>query len=221
MIYQAAIFDMDGLLLDTEKVCMQAFHDACTALSLPFLKDVYLGIIGRNAQGIEQALREGYGAALDYPQLRSEWMNRYHPIVKQQAIPIKEGVIELFKWLKAQAIPIAVATSTHKELAITKLKRAGLLTYVESLSCGCEVDKGKPHPEIYLLAARRLNVASENCLAFEDSSNGVQAAIAAGMQVYQVPDLVQPSSDIVALGHRISDSLSDVLKHLKKQQEKI
>lgn len=218
MNYQAAIFDMDGLLLDTERVCMQAFRDACDALSLPMLEEVYLGIIGCNAQGIEQVICAGYGASLDYPQLREEWTSRYHPIIEQRAVPIKEGVIELFNWLTAQAIPIAVATSSHKKQAVAKLELAGLSDYVKSLSTGCEVDKGKPDPEIFLLAAQRLNISPEKCLAFEDSSNGVRAAIAAGMQVHQVPDLVKPDAQIIALGHTISDSLSDVLNNLKEQQ---
>lgn len=218
MNYQAAIFDMDGLLLDTEKVCMQAFADACKALSLPMLTEVYLGIIGCNAQGIKQVICNGYGADLDYQRLRTEWMGRYHPIVEQQAIPVKEGVIDLLDWLKAQAIPIAVATSTHKELAIRKLKLAGLFGYFEQISTGCEVSQGKPHPEIFLLAAQRLNTPAQICLAFEDSSNGVRAAIAAGMQVHQVPDLVKPGADIIALGHTISNSLTDVLTQLKAQR---
>ncbi len=217
MNYKAAIFDMDGLLLDTERVCQQAFREACEALSLPMLEDVYLGIIGCNAQGIKKVICDGYGEDLDYEQLRIEWMNRYHPIVEQQAIPVKKGVIDLLDWLKAQSIPIAVATSTHKELAITKLKLAGLFDYFEHLSNGCEVSKGKPDPEIFLLAASRLNISAQHCLAFEDSSNGVRSAIAAGMQVYQVPDLVKPCADIIALGHTIRDSLSDALNHLKKQ----
>jgi len=217
MNYKAAIFDMDGLLLDTERVCQQAFRDACATLSLPMLEDVYLGIIGCNAQGIEQVICDGYGADLDYQQLRREWMNRYHPIVEKQAIPVKKGVIDLLDWLKTQEIPIAVATSTHKELAITKLKLAGLFNYFQQISSGCEVTNGKPNPEIFLLAAQRLNVSPDSCLAFEDSSNGVRAAISAGMQVHQVPDLVKPGADIIALGHSISDSLADVLNNLKEQ----
>jgi HAD superfamily hydrolase (TIGR01509 family) len=215
MDYQAAVFDMDGLLLDTERVCMQAFRDACGVLSLPMLEEVYLGIIGCNAEGIERVIRNGYGKELNYPQLRTEWTKRYHPIIEQQAIPKKEGVIELFDWLKAQKIPIAVATSSHKKQAVAKLKLSGLSNYVESLSTGCEVSKGKPDPEIFLLAAQRLNTSPQHCLAFEDSSNGVRAAIAAGMQVHQVPDLVEPNADIIALGHTISDSLADVLNSLK------
>ena len=215
MSYQAAVFDMDGLLLDTERVCMQAFRDACEVLALPMLEDVYLGIIGCNAEGIERVIRTGYGIELDYPQLRTEWVKRYHPIIEQQAIPKKEGVMELLNWLRAQQIPIAVATSSHKKQAVAKLRLAGLTDYVDSLSTGCEVSNGKPDPEIFLLAAQRLHTPPERCLAFEDSSNGVRAAIAAGMQVHQVPDLVKPNADIIALGHTISGSLADVLNDLK------
>lgn len=215
MNYQAAVFDMDGLLLDTERVCQQAFRDACQSLSLPFLADVYLKIIGCNAQGIKEVICEGYGPDLDYLQLRTEWMNRYHPIVEYQPIPVKKGVIELLQWLKKKQIPIAVATSTHKELAVTKLKLAGLFDYFQLICNGCEVSNGKPSPDIFLLAAKRLNTAPELCLAFEDSSNGVRSAKAAGMQLYQVPDLVEPCNDIIALGHNICDSLEEVLKQLK------
>ena len=161
MNYQAAIFDMDGLLLDTERVCQQAFRDACDYLSLPFLQETYLSIIGCNAQGIEKILTEGYGHLVDYEVLRKQWMGRYNPIVKKQAIPVKTGVINLLSWLKANNIPMAVATSTHRELAITKLKLAGLHDFFEHLSTGCEVQQGKPHPEIFLLAAQRLNVAPD------------------------------------------------------------
>lgn len=224
MNYQAAIFDMDGLLLDTERVCQQAFRDACDFLSLPFLEQTYLSIIGCNAQGIEVILTAGYGDRIAYEPLRKAWMDRYNPIVKNQAIPIKEGVLTLLTWFKENNIPMAVATSTHRELAITKLKLAGLYDYFDHLSTGCEVQQGKPHPEIFLLAAERLNIAPELCLAFEDSNNGARAAIAAKMQLFQVPDLVQPSEEIKELGHVVADSLSDVhqllLKHAPLSQDK-
>ena len=210
MNYKGAIFDMDGLLLDTERVCQKAFKDTCEALSLPFLEDVYLSIIGCNAQGIKAILTEGYGDKIAYEPLREAWMSRYHPIVQHQAIPVKKGVITLLTWLKEQNIPIAVATSTHRELAITKLKLAGLYDYFEHISTGCEVQHGKPHPEIFLLAAKRLNIKPELCLAFEDSNNGARAAISANMQLFQIPDLVEPSEQVKALGHKIMSSLSDV-----------
>ena len=91
--------------------------------------------------------------------------------------------------------------------------------YFEHISSGCEVTHGKPHPEIFLLAAKRLNVPAEQCLAFEDSSNGVLSALAAKMQVYQVPDLVIPDQEIIALGHQIQPSLDVVLTQLKQQKK--
>lgn len=217
MSYQAAVFDMDGLLLDTERICMEAFKEACQKLSIPFIQSAYLKIIGCNAKGIENAIMPHYSEFVEYNPLRKEWMEGYWPIVKTQAIPKKPGVIALLEWLKSNGIPMAVATSTHRELALTKLKLAQLDGYFEHISTGCEVTQGKPHPEIFLLAAKRLNIPAEQCLAFEDSANGVKAAIAANMQVYQVPDLVIPDENIRTLGHRIEASLNDVLTHLQQQ----
>ena len=218
MKFQAAIFDMDGLLLDTERVCMRVFEQACTAINVPFLQDVYLNIIGRNAAGIEQVLRDGYGPELDYPVLHEAWRSRYDAVVTTQAIPVKDGVIDLLKWLKSNGIPTAVATSTRKEIAEIKLKLAGLDQYFDSYSTGCEVKRGKPDPEIYLLAAERLNVEPSQCLAFEDSNNGVLAAVAANMITYQIPDLVAPTEEIKQLGHTVLPSLTAVLQSLKQPQ---
>jgi len=221
MHYQAAIFDMDGLLLDTERVCMQAFERACEKLSLPFVESAYVKIIGCNAKGIEIAIMDYYAQYIDYPTLRKTWMDGYWPIVESQAIPVKDGVIELLNWLQLQQIPMAVATSTHQALAATKLKLAGLHHYFEHISSGCEVTHGKPHPEIFLLAAQRLQIAPQQCLAFEDSNNGVLAAVAAEMQVYQVPDLVSPDQDILRLKHRVVPSLHDALKQLAAEANAI
>ena len=213
MNYQAAIFDMDGLLLDTERVCMRIFKEACEVQNLPFHEDVYLSIIGRNAAGIEVIFRKAYGDDLD--RLHNEWRTRYTAVVKHQAIPVKEGVIELLEWLKSQGTPIAIATSTAKDVAKTKLELAGIAKYFDNLTTGCEVANGKPHPEIYQLAASRLNVEPEHCLAFEDSNNGVRAAVAAKMKTYQIPDLVEPCEEVRQFGHAVVPSLCDVLAELK------
>ncbi|MCG3765178.1 HAD family phosphatase [Vibrio cincinnatiensis] len=215
MNFQAAIFDMDGLLLDTERVCLTVFEQACHAVGIPFLRDVYLSVIGRNAAGIEHALKAGYGPQLDYPVLHKEWRQRYDAVVKHQAIPVKAGVIELLQWLKANHIPTAVATSTQKEIASIKLRLAQIDHYFDSLTTGCEVTHGKPDPEIYLLAAKRLSVHPTQCLAFEDSNNGVRAAIGAKMITFQIPDLVEPTEEIRALGHHIRPSLTQTLTELQ------
>jgi HAD superfamily hydrolase (TIGR01509 family) len=209
--FKAAIFDMDGLLLDTERVCMQAFEKACQTLSIPMRKQVYLSIIGCNKAGIEAILTAGYQDIIDYPTLRDTWTGFYHPIVETQAIPLKQGVIELLDWLKENQIPIAVATSTPKELATKKLNLAGIFHYFDSMSNGCEVSKGKPDPEIFLLAAKRLGFETKDCLAFEDSNNGVISAVSAGTQTFQIPDLAKPTKDVIKLNHTICDSLTEAL----------
>lgn len=210
---------MDGLLLDTERVCKGIFEEACTSLFIPFLEDVYLDIIGRNSQGIEKVIRAGYGSDLDYPVLHEAWRTRYNAVVKHQAIPVKDGVVELLTWLKNNNIPTAVATSTQQDVATIKLKLAGLEQFFDNLTTGCEVKNGKPDPEIYLLAAGRLNIKPEQCLAFEDSNNGVLSAVSANMQTFQIPDLVQPSAQILTLGHTVSASLLDVLDILKQSKQ--
>ncbi|MGD8115203.1 HAD family hydrolase [Vibrio sp. TRT 29B02] len=215
MNYQAAIFDMDGLLLDTERVCMRVFKQACATTHQPFHEEVYRSIIGCNSATIEKIFRHAYGE--HYQTVHDEWRVNYNAIVKHQAIPVKDGVIELLEWLKSHKIPTAVATSTHKDVATFKLKLAGLDKYFDSLTCGCEVSHGKPDPEIYLLAATRLGVDPTKCLAFEDSNNGVRSAVAARMNTYQIPDLLEPSEDVIALGHQILPSLHDALADLKQQ----
>ena len=219
MKIQAAIFDMDGLLLDTERVCMQAFKNACQSLEIPMLEETYLKIIGCNAAGIEKILTDGYQHLVSYEILRDEWMKFYHPIVEKQAIPLKSGVINLLNWLKENNIPIAVATSTPKELATTKLKLAGIWDCFDFMANGCEVSNGKPHPEIFLLAASRLGVKPEDCIAFEDSNNGVISAVSANMQTFQIPDLVTPSEEVIALEHQICHSLDDALLILKSNSK--
>jgi len=217
MNFDAAIFDMDGLLLDTERVCMGVFKEACAALNVPFLEEVYLSIIGCNSAGIEQIIRDGYGPELDYPALHNEWKERYNAVVLHQAIPVKTGVVALLEWFKRYDIKLAVATSTSKEVALVKLRLAKLDQYFSIITTGCEVKQGKPDPEIYLLAAKRLAVDPALCLAFEDSNNGTRAAVAAKTKAYQVPDLVEPSDEVIALGHEIHPSLSHVLQKLKAQ----
>ncbi|BEU02040.1 phosphatase [Agarivorans sp. OAG1] len=215
MHFSAAVFDMDGLLLDSEQVSYDTFSHACSELGLAFKEQVYLSCIGTNAEQIKKTICEGYGEGLDYPRLRDCWLDKYHALAVDQALPIKQGVVDLLQWLTSQGVPLAVATSSGKPTAEAKLGNADLLHFFESVSTGCQVNNSKPHPEIFLKAAKSLNIDASKCLAFEDSENGVRAAVAAGMQVYQIPDLIQPSDELKRLGHKVRDSLSEVLLELK------
>ncbi|UJF18924.1 HAD family phosphatase [Vibrio sp. SS-MA-C1-2] len=216
---KAAIFDMDGLLLDTERLCKEIFAQACEAINIPFLEEVYLSIIGKNGQGVKEGLIAGYQAQyrqdFDYQEIHLEWEKRYHSVTHHQAIDVKEGVVELLEWLQSQDIRLAVATSSPKKTAQIKLELSGLAGYFDVLTTGDEVTHSKPNPEIYLLAASRLNIDPQYCIAFEDSNNGIRSCVAAQMDAYQIPDLVSPTEEIKQLGHHIYPSLHQVLQSFK------
>jgi HAD superfamily hydrolase (TIGR01509 family) len=127
-----------------------------------------------------------------------------------QSVPVKPGVPELLGELKERRIPMAVATSSRSPHALGHLGTAGLLGMFEAIITRDEVKNPKPHPEPYLLAARRLSTAPSDCLAIEDSHSGVRAAAGAGMQTVMVPDLVQPTDDVRALCTAVMSSLHEV-----------
>jgi HAD superfamily hydrolase (TIGR01509 family) len=205
---QAVIFDMDGLMLDSERALLgclaQAGAEAGHALPEAFL----LSLIGSSDALTRQLIAEQVGAdAVDA--LLQDSYARYERLVAA-GVPHRPGIIDLLDTLVVHGVPRAVATSTRRPLALRKLESAGLLRYFEHVATSSDVARPKPAPDIYLLAAARLGVEPQHCLALEDSPTGVRAALAAGMTVIQVPDLLQPDADVRALGHAIAGSLHDV-----------
>lgn len=212
--YQAAVFDMDGLLIDSERIAQQCFINACECYGVPFNPSVYLQVIGTNATTGRQILIDGFGPEFPYDDVSNHWFENYKMLAFQQPVPLKKGAESLLKHFKRNDVPMAVATSTAYDKAIVKLKNSGLIDYFDFVIGGDMVEESKPHPMIYLTAAQQLQVEAENCLAFEDSNNGVKAAYAAGMFVFQVPDIVEPTDEIKRLGHPIFHSLYDVKDYL-------
>lgn len=210
----AVIFDMDGLLLDTERIARRTFLEACAELGHAVDGAVCNRCIGTTEVTTGRILKESLGEAIPFEAFRAVWDRRYHGEVLEAPVPLKAGAEGLLRRLSASGIPMAVATSTKRAVAMTKLGNAAILDRFAHVVAGDEVSEGKPHPEIYATAATRLGVAADFCLALEDSDNGVRAAHAAGMRVIQVPDLVAPSSDVRALGHEVLASLAEVERHL-------
>ncbi len=210
MTIKALIFDMDGLLLDTERRSLACFLQAAKELNCTVNKDVYLQCIGTNMAQTEQILRAGHDANFPYTQLRQCWDDLYLKEVTTKALPIKAGVIQLLDEAKSRGLTIGLATSTHYQLACVKLKNAELFDYFSHIVAGDHVEKSKPDPQIYLHATQQVNLDVKQCLAFEDSENGVLSAFNAGLNVVQIPDLVEPSTQMQKLGHEIKSSLTQV-----------
>lgn len=204
--FDAAIFDMDGTLLDTESVFRDIVFDVCTELGFEMTHDVHRSMVGSSHERTNQLLIEAYGVAFPY----SLFDERCRVIMRERShggVPVKPGAREFITELRARGIPTAVATSSRNPHAAHHLKAAGLLDLFETVVTRDDVVHPKPHPEPYLTAAKRLGIEPEHCLALEDSHAGVHAAHAAGMQTIMVPDLVGPDDRIEALGVSVVQSL--------------
>ena len=211
----AVIFDMDGLLLDSERLARDAFVRACGELGLAVDLEVYHRCIGSTYEQTEAILTAHYGPAFSYDTVEARWDDLYHARLGEGPVPVKRGAEELLRHLTAAGIPLALVTSTRRPTAEAKLDGAGLLGFFDDLVCGGETERGKPDPDPYLAGARAIGVATSRCLALEDSANGVRAAHAAGCMVVQVPDLVPPTDELRRLGHRVLDDLTEVLALLR------
>lgn len=208
--FEAAIFDMDGLLLDSERIALNTIIETFQEFNLEPDIDLFKRCIGTNSKLGEQIFEEGLRGKVDHKLFRKSWDEKYYAITMNESIPLKKGVIELLAFLQEAEIPKAIATSTKAEHARIKLKNAGLAGAFDFLVGGDQVEKSKPNPDIYLKAAEKLGANPKKCLALEDSENGVRAAFAAGMTVVQIPDIAEPSPTFREFGHIILGSLLEV-----------
>src|SRR5690554_1946348 len=207
--FEAAIFDMDGTLLDTESVFRTIVFEVCTDLGFEMTDTVHKSMVGGSHEHTNRLLIESYGVSFPY----ALFDERCRVIMRERShagVPVKPGARELVTELRERNIPTAVATSSRNPHAQHHLAAAGLLDLFETVVTRDDVVNPKPHPEPYLTAARRLGVDPVQCLALEDSHAGVRAAHAAGMQTVMVPDLVHPSDEILALGIAVVESLDHV-----------
>ncbi len=212
---EAVIFDMDGLMLDTEAPALRAWESAARGLGRDFDLELCRQMIGRNFGDCVALIRARHGA--DYPvdELTRAWAADYDTIVAAEGIALKPGLAEILDLLDERGIATAVATSTRRVRALAKLDRVGLTHRFAALVGGDEIAHGKPAPDIFLAAAARLGVAAGDCIVLEDSEPGIIGAAAAGMMPVMVPDLHQPSVEVLLLKPLVLGSLSAVAVHLR------
>ena len=208
MIPRAVIFDMDGLLLDSEPLYRVTWKAAGSALGFPIDDVLYERFVGRGNMESEQVLREHFGEVFPLDEFHQRWNRDWDERLAASPLARKAGAIELLSFLDARGIPKALATSSPRTLALRCL--GDLASRFAALAFGDEVAHSKPAPDLFLLASQRLGIAPADCLVLEDSEAGVRAARAAGMDVIMVPDLVPPSPEIASMATRVCATLHEV-----------
>jgi len=205
----AVIFDMDGLLIDSERLARASTLAVSEQLGHPIPETVAMRMIGLGNDALERMLRDELGAKFPLTQFRNTWNEHYGALVAQ-GVPVKAGVLEALTALAAANVPCAVATSTQTRLAHHKLEKAGLLHHFSFVVGRDAVVHGKPAPDLYLHAAKQLGHRAERCWAFEDSLPGLTAAAASGARTHWVPDLAHIHVDDLPEGVETIDSLHHI-----------
>lgn len=211
----AVVFDMDGLMLDSERAIVACLAQAAREAGHDLPQSLWLRMVG-NSEAVCRALLDERIGASRREALLARSQALYDEVV-DAGMPHRPGIVELLDFLAEKRVPRAVATSTRRPLAVRKLRAAGLLPRFDAVCTSSDVEHPKPAPDVYLLAASKLGVAPARCLVLEDSPTGVRAALAAGMHAVQVPDLVAPDDEVRALGHTIIASLHDVRGMLERR----
>lgn len=213
---KAVLFDMDGLIFDTEKLAEKGWMKAGEIFGYRVTQNETAKIRGCNTLANSRLFQEWFGDSEFYEkgrEIRNSYILEY---VRENGMPVKEGMHELFQYLREHGIKTALATSTQRESVEEYFKYTDLPYAFDVTVCGTEVQNGKPAPDIFLTAAEKLGVKPEECLVLEDSPNGITAGHAAGCKVIMIPDMDKPEEKITKLCTKICQNLREIITYLEK-----
>lgn len=209
---QGAIFDMDGLLLDTERVYQESWEVMAGQFGQSPEPAFPVAVSGTCGEGMRELIRRYYPAVDPYA-FQAGCIARVDQILDEQGPPVKPGARELLEYFHTQGIKTAVASSSGRKRILSNLRRVNLNNFFDAVVSGEEVVHGKPEPDIFLLAAEKIGCRPEMCYVFEDSVNGVRVGMAAGCITVMVPDLVPPPKDLAV--SKVCSSLLEAKELLK------
>lgn len=211
---KAVIFDMDGLMFDTEKLSVHMWIYAAEKQGYKMPREVALSILGSNKEQIYSTFREYFkdNERFDVDRYIDDYYKYMGEHLFKEGPEKKYYIEEILKYLKEKNIPVAVASSSEKKYIDNNLNKTQLTGYINKIVSGCEVEKSKPNPDIFLKAAEKLSVKAEECIVLEDSKNGILAGNSAGMTVIMVPDLYEAEESIKGKIDYIAKDLREAKK---------
>lgn len=212
---KAIIFDMDGLMIDSERVTFECYQEILKGMNLTMDEEFYKTLLGKPLKGIYQRFYDVYGN--DFP--IEDVIKDVHALMAKrfetEGVPIKTGLKSLLEYLKENNYKTIVATSSNRDRVDTILSQAQITDYFDDSICGDEVTKGKPNPEVFLKSCQKLGVNVDEAIVLEDSEAGIQASYDAGIKVICIPDMKYPEKQYVEKTFKILKDLNDVTEYLK------
>lgn len=211
---RGAIFDMDGVLFDTERVYQETWHEIAAERQVELDGGFLKAITGTNGETMRRVVKEFYHTD-DASEVIGQCMKRVREKLTVR-VPMKKGVLEILQYFQAEGLRIAIASSSSREQILSNLRLTGISEYFDEIVSGAEVAHGKPAPDIFLKAAEKIGLAPGECFVFEDSENGVKAGHAAGCVTVMVPDLIEPSPELRNYCSGICPDLEQVVSWLSR-----
>ncbi len=213
----SVVFDMDGVLFDSERCIMGCWEEIALKRGLGDIHPLLYRCLGVTRGTTKRNMRDTFGEDFPCDDFLTEVSRIFHARYDGGRLPLKTGVHELLDYLTENRIPVALASSTRKETVVRNLSDAGILDAFSALVCGDMISRSKPDPEIYETACRMLSEDPSVCYAVEDSYNGVRSAFSAGLHTLMVPDLLEPTGEIRSLCTAVLPSLLHVRDYLKNR----
>lgn len=213
---EAIVFDMDGLLFDSERIVQRSWEEAGNQLGLEHMGETIYHTLGMNLAGRNHYFRNTIAKDFPCEEFAKQARIWFYKIVNEEGLPMKNGARKLLEYGKVNGYRMAIATSSRKEYALKNLKAAKIYDFFDAGVFGDMVQHAKPDPEIYLKACDSIGAYPANCIALEDAPAGIRAAYVAGMKPIMIPDLVAPTPEIEALLYETCDTLLGVIGILEK-----
>lgn len=207
---KAVIFDMDGLMIDSERVTFEGYQHILSKKGKTITEDFYITLLGKPIKGIFQRFYDVYGNDFPIESVITDVHRYMAERFETEGVPLKTGLVELLKYCREKGYRTIVATSSNRNRVDTILKSADIEQYFDDSICGDEVTKGKPDPEVFLKSCMKLGVNTDEAVVLEDSEAGIQASYAAGIKVICVPDMKQPEPEYAQKTFMIVTDLNKV-----------